>query len=347
MAELTVYPDANPESTSVDGVVYQWNQNKTWANIHDATDGTNVQDSSSSSVNISVVSASTTSNQWANIWRSIFLFDTSALGAGVTINSAVFSVYVEGKSDSFSDAIALIDTNPASNTGLVVGDYTDGVEIGTTKQATNLNISSISTSAYNNWTLNAAGLASISKTGITKFGLRNESDRADSAPSWGSNSISRIYGVYADNATNKPKLVIQYTEAGTDYTLAVTVGTFTLTGITTLFSKGYNLVATVGAFTLTGIAVLFGKAISMIASVGTFTLTGIAVVLQRGMNLITTVGSFILTGIDVAFGDSGSWKVTNQSKSTPITPTNQSQHNIDPTGQSKSSDITFKNREKS
>jgi len=133
----------------------------------------------------------------------------------------------------------------------------------------------------------------------------------------------------------------------TAYDMPAAVGAFTLTGIAAILFKGYTIVASVGSFTLTGIAALFGKTLSMVASVGSFTLTGIATGLEKGWNMVASVGSFILTGVSAIFSGAGSWKTTNQSKSSAISPTNQSKNNISPTGQSKSSDVTFLNHEKS
>ncbi|HDO20108.1 MAG TPA: hypothetical protein ENG81_01095 [Candidatus Bathyarchaeota archaeon] len=131
------------------------------------------------------------------------------------------------------------------------------------------------------------------------------------------------------------------------YDLPVTVGAFTLTGINALFSRGYTLACVVGEFTLTGITTILTSARSMIASVGSFTLTGITTGLIRGYTLVTTIGSYILTGVSAIFSGAGSWKTTNQSKSSSISPTNQSQSNISPTGQTKSSRSEFINHEKS
>jgi len=110
--------------------------------------------------------------------------------------------------------------------------------------------------------------------------------------------------------------------AGTLTTMAVTVGAFTLTGITTGFLRPVrnmiaslgqftltgvtvgllrpirNMVVSVGGFTLTGISVIFNKTLSIIASVGQFTLTGITVGLLRPVrNMVVTTGEFTLTGI--------------------------------------------------
>ena len=112
-------------------------------------------------------------------------------------------------------------------------------------------------------------------------------------------------------------------------------------------NETYIMTASTGEFALTGIDTAFIVERSIIAEVGSFALTGIDAVLNRGYNFVVSAGSFILTGFPVTFTGVGSWKVTNQSKSTAITPTNQSQNNISPTGQAKSATVTFTNQEKS
>ena len=83
--------------------------------------------------------------------------------------------------------------------------------MGTTKQATNRTIASITTGIYNDWTLNATGEGNIIKDGITKFGFRIEADRADIEPTWVASEEVKLHIYQADNSgTDKdPKLVVE------------------------------------------------------------------------------------------------------------------------------------------
>jgi len=67
------------------------------------------------------------------------------------------------------------------------------------------------------------------------------------------------------------------------------------------FSTAYSLAVTVGAFTLTGIATTLLKALKMAIAVGSFVLTGIDVTFKRGKSMIANVGSFIISWKDVIF----------------------------------------------
>lgn len=200
------YPDAHAETTTVDGYAGRDAVNEAWAAIHDGA-GNASDDTTAEQAFVFILNATTTSNQWGYIRRAFFLFDTSALPDSAIVSAGTFSFYVTGRNDNLSQSAALIDTTPASNTAIANADYAN---TGTTEQATALDITTMSDAAYNDWTLNAAGKASIALTGITKFGLRGSSDRADTAPSWVSNVSGGINGYMADQGSNQPKLVVTY-----------------------------------------------------------------------------------------------------------------------------------------
>lgn len=63
---------------------------------------------------------------------------------------------------------------------------------------------------------------------------------------------------------------------GTAYTLALALGTFTLTGLDTLFRIAWKLIATVQTYALTGLDTTLRLGKGFIAEVATFTLTGIS-----------------------------------------------------------------------
>ena len=202
----TFNPDANPESTSVDGYVNRNSVNETYATIR-AGAGNGSDDTATNDRTCRII-ATTTSNQYDTLQRSIYLFDTSALTALATISASVFSLYATVVVNAYSDSIRLTTSTPASNTALVNADY---AQTGTTAQSTDVTMASITTSAYNDWTLNATGLSNISKTGITKFATRNTTDADNSAPTWSSGAESGISVNYSDTGSNKPKLVVTYT----------------------------------------------------------------------------------------------------------------------------------------
>lgn len=217
-------------NASVSAAIIRSGVDETFTAIHDAATAVTASNTGGDSINVAIIEASTTSNQYQTIGRGGFIFDTSVLGSGAVVNSATFKFYVTGKTDQLggSGEIALVDFFPASNTSIITADFTDGVEIGINKQATNIAISAISTSAYNEWALNVDGLARVNPTSYSTFALRVEKDRADSAPTWASEGLSRIFGNVGSTATNPPQLVIDYTPGSGENPMFFSSGGLTL-----------------------------------------------------------------------------------------------------------------------
>lgn len=203
----TVSPDADPESTTVDGQVRRSGVNETFATIRAGAG--NAAFPSETSSTAGQLAASTTSNQYGTLSRFVCLFDTSSIPDTDVISSATLSLYGRNVVDGFggSQAVGIVTSTPASNTNIVTGDYAN---FGTTRQASDIDLGSWVTSAYNDFPLNATGLASISKTGITKFGARISGDIDNSAPTWGSSENAQG-GTYAkDNGSLFPSLAITH-----------------------------------------------------------------------------------------------------------------------------------------
>jgi len=212
MAELIVYPDADIESTSVDGDVYQYyppNPGVGWATLISAP-GNGFRDSVD---NIYVyIGADTVTDKWDQLWRAILLFDSSELPDSCTIITAILSLYgySKGNSGAWLPTINIYSSAPASETGLEAGDFDS---LGSTPLCdTPLTYAGMSTGIYNNLTLNAAGLSAISKTGKTKLGLRDATyDVAASAPTWGYLHRSWMQFYSAEKGGDyRPKLTITY-----------------------------------------------------------------------------------------------------------------------------------------
>lgn len=208
---LTVSPDPNPETTSVDGVVRRQGVDESFASIRGGS-GNSVDDTSTG-LEFVRLACSATSNQFSALYRSILLFDTASLTAGAVISSAVLSLYGTFKNDpaGWSPSIDIYGSAPASNTALANADYGT---LGTTSY-TSAPISYASwASSYNDFTLNATGIAAIAKTGVSKFGACESTyDAGNTAPTWSSGATMTMEGYFADQlgGTNDPKLVVTYT----------------------------------------------------------------------------------------------------------------------------------------
>lgn len=204
MSVLTVQPDADPETSSVDGLVYHSSTNDTFSNLRSGS-GTNADDSDTGSQYIGIA-AGASDGEWDALWRSIFGFDTSDLTSDARINSATLTLetsLVDTGGLSASDAkMCLVSANPASDTALVAGDYDS---LGTTELATRIE----ATGGEDTFTLNQDGLDYINKTGTTHFGLRIGFDLDNNEPSWADYLIT---GFYAEYENYEPTLEITYSQ---------------------------------------------------------------------------------------------------------------------------------------
>lgn len=210
------YPDAHPEVTSVDGWVqqrYSFGSGQDWGVIR-AAGGSLSDDDHILYVDCGPDDGT---DKWLKLTRSILLFDTSSLPSGCVITRAVLSLYISLKEDPASNKpnINVYSSAPASNTALVAGDYNS---LGSVAYSDNpLDYDDVIEDAYNDLILNAAGRGAVSKTGITKLGLRNaKHDVANVAPTWYDPYPDILYagdtGFDLDSADQvyKPKLTITY-----------------------------------------------------------------------------------------------------------------------------------------
>jgi hypothetical protein len=187
----TVFPDADPESTTVDGKVMRQDE-AGGLSFNDVRTGAGTQ-ALPSTVNITTfdISATGEANEWVRIARGIFLFATHTIATTDIISAATFHLYGNDKNSDFTGSyVVMVDSSPASNTALVTADYqqvaaSTGAE--PIDQAARVAYSAANASGYTDWTLNAAGLATITATkggdptaspptGVSKFGCRDSYD---------------------------------------------------------------------------------------------------------------------------------------------------------------------------
>ena len=205
----TFYPDADPESTSVDGQASFDNSTTAWSTIQSAADSALASDTGGQANHVYV--GQETSNRWW-LYRSFYLFDTSALGDTDTIDSASFNLYVTSTTNfdtGTAKYISLVSSSPASDTAITTADYD---QVGTTKLATDINTVDITLNEYKPWILNATGITNISKTDVSKFALRHGQDLNNEQPSvGGDNGINGARFQDYDGTTSGPKLVVEHT----------------------------------------------------------------------------------------------------------------------------------------
>jgi len=215
---LTVDPDANPESTSVDGRVIHQNDNQAFATIRDGV-GTAALDTGTTESACRLVNG-TDPNTFKAIYKGIWVFDINALPASPVIKHAKFILIGSGSADTIGlsdETINVYSAAPASNTALAAGDFDS---LGTTAYSTSKTRAQWANTVedgYNDFVMNSTGLAAIvtadAGDGIVKLGTREATyDVANVA--WdasGGAGLVCYFAVYtADFGSNEPKLQILY-----------------------------------------------------------------------------------------------------------------------------------------
>jgi len=148
--------------------------------------------------------------------RLAFLFDTSAIPDTDTIDSATMTVsYNSSGGNNQTEAtypanLSLVSASPAGTSSLVVGDFD---LFGSTKYGTDVTLASFVSGGTGAFTLNASGLANISKTGNTGLGIRPSNDFSDStAPT--ARSYAYMYHSEQTGTANDPVLVVTTSASG-------------------------------------------------------------------------------------------------------------------------------------
>ena len=215
---LVFHPDADPESTCIDGIVQVFSQNIRWNSAKSRTNGTSV---GSTAATRSIVDNSVFdfagNLDFTILLRSYFLFDTSSISPETEIISATLSIYSTGSGNIglagfFQANLVLLSSNPQSNIDLVLSDYSR-TRFGSTPLAPILSIATFNASIeYHDFLLNTDGLSNLILGGVSKFGFRGESDYDDDPVNpFGAEITSGGSGYFADQlgSTQDPRLVIE------------------------------------------------------------------------------------------------------------------------------------------
>lgn len=213
MASITVYPVAGANSP-VDGYIQrEVSPGETFSTIRG---GAGVTAYNSGVVTVAVgLKEEASGVNFVTLGRGILCFDTSAIPDNATIDSATLSLYGSSKTNGLDKTdLHIVSATPASTSSLATTDYS---QTGTTSFG-EVAYDDFSSGAYNDISLNASGLANISKTGITKFGVRLEWDVNGSftGTNQAAGAQTRFVFSSADESgtSQDPKLVVNYTMTG-------------------------------------------------------------------------------------------------------------------------------------
>lgn len=213
--ELTFYPD---QEGAVDGFMTS-STYRTFTEMR--------TDSASASVDNSGVTARSVYH-WADTdfyqWhRPMFVFNTSALGAGATVTDATVSFYCtthENSERGISFNMNIYGCSPASNTEIVLGDwdqFNSTAYCDTTYDIAGSTALNSPVNAYIDFEMNSSGLSAIDVEGAAKISILWEDDASNTSPGdmgyWNRHGIN-VYT--AEQGTGyKPKLVVTYTSSVT------------------------------------------------------------------------------------------------------------------------------------
>lgn len=218
-----------------------WTQNRDdtndcgtrWSATHDAATGTSFS-YTATTLSVSAMSFSSTflSLFLCTIDRTFLPFDTSSIPSNATITAATLNLYTLTKTNTDNDGtdfLTVTQTSQATHTVLANADYdqcgavsnpTEGIDSGQRKD-----ISSITTSAYLVFTLNATGNGWIKKSGqasacsatagITCLGVREGHDVTNAAIVSGFDVVAENTATFSSSeqsgTSQDPYLAVTYT----------------------------------------------------------------------------------------------------------------------------------------
>lgn len=206
-----VDPTSTFNPSAGDGYVRYVNvSSPAWASVITQTDGTSTSHTDTEGSN--PVAGFSAEASPVTFGRHFEAYDTSTLADNAVISAATITKYLNDLTVGNADTQSYnyFEGTQASTSELVLGDMDAH---GTTAWATAIAYTSLSLGANpawtaNIWTLNASGIAGISKTGFTKFCFRNSADYNAVAPTSGANNYFR--SANSEDA-NQPVLSVTFT----------------------------------------------------------------------------------------------------------------------------------------
>lgn len=151
--------------------------------------------------------------------RDFFTFLSGTTINGGTVNTGTFSIKgTAGTSNPDSRSVCVTESTQADPTSLVIGDF-DAITLNSpTELITRKTFASWSTTAFNDMTLNASGIAAINTVsgGYTKFCVRYDSDIDNVSITPIDQRYNAVNGYSADQAgtSEDPTITGDYSAAG-------------------------------------------------------------------------------------------------------------------------------------
>lgn len=207
-ATTTMRPDPHPETDTCDGHASRANVNESWASKQGGNG--NQANAAGATLPLTHQTAAST-DEWRTLRRLGIFVDSSPIPDVDTISSATLEFTASARADTFTNSIAIAGFTSTSNTDIVASDYQSNNSGLTRFSDADLAWSAVTidSSTFNVITLNATGIANLSKTGVDKFGLYVDYDFDDSPPAWQSGVVDQLTILAAETAdvTADPKVV--------------------------------------------------------------------------------------------------------------------------------------------
>ena len=213
-------PDLAP---TIDGVVLRFNQTS-WANAREGTSGTGKLTTSTAITNAIRASgiAARGGGTAYHVFRTFFEFDTSGISATPADATLKIYGYVNNSADFF-----VVKADTATDGALGTADF-DAI-VGWNNSADNSSnvtkysseVTTWSTSGYNDITLNSTALADMRDNGVVKFCLiESTKDLTNTAPT--SEITTGMYFQEQSGTSKDP--ILRYTEGGYAHTVMGVAG---------------------------------------------------------------------------------------------------------------------------
>lgn len=172
--------------------------------MRSATTGT--QTSSAATTSPSQIRGNATTNYFNNTIKTFLIWDTSAIPDIDIIDSAIVGIYGSSKQNELGAGnLEIVNFSP-SNYPVLVADYnnTDFTKL----SDSNISYASFSSTGYNNYTMNTAGLAQISKTANTSVLLMTawETNNNIGGMTWVGNGVSSFLVEMYDRGLSSGKI---------------------------------------------------------------------------------------------------------------------------------------------
>jgi len=201
-----IFVSAIGANSPCDGWVRRTLITESWTTIHDTADGNGTDVVGVN--NLAQLSATTTTDVYNRLTRPISNFDTSSIGTGNSVTATSLNLYGNAVGDAMAQLVGVVSASPASDSTIANGDYDT---FGTTRYATDIDLGSWSTSAYNTFTFNTTGKSAVDVTGVTNIGVLLSCDIDNAEPTWSSGASAYARWNAADTGSNEPLLSVTWT----------------------------------------------------------------------------------------------------------------------------------------